>query len=171
MITRRYPPHWSFLADSRKHEAHCSIVWGSYGVGGDLYPIGEKPTERNTGACPAKCLFTSCFGKGLVPVWGEQSLNPQRGGQSRSFGLIITPLPGRASRTKSVLSMPSRKNRVLPSTNAATTPPGCPEEGRVLRSASSSIPIPYQMSCGGVNAGTLNFLSHTLPRVAKLWER
>ena len=31
----------------------------------------RKPTERNTGACPAKCLFTSCFGKGLVPVWGR----------------------------------------------------------------------------------------------------
>ena len=47
--------------------------------------------------------------------------------------MSVTPLLGRASRTKSVLSISSRKVRTPPSTNAATTMPGCEDEGCACR--------------------------------------
>ena len=71
-----------------------------------------------------------------TPSGSERQSQKTLNYQPRSFGLMITPLPGRQSRTNSVLSMSSRKVRTLPSTNAVTTTPGYPSYNRPIGSES-----------------------------------
>jgi len=74
-----------FRADFREHDRTGSIVWGSYGVGRDLYPTGEEPTERRTGACPAKCLFYVVLWEGACPCVGAN--NHKTSGEEVNRGL------------------------------------------------------------------------------------
>ena len=70
--------------------------------------------------------------RGSVSVFQKRPIATRLWYHSMSRGLIIVPLPGRMSWMNSLLSISSFKNRTLLSTYAATTPPGCPDEGRAL---------------------------------------